>query len=171
MHKQYSNRQHHLIVVRNQFWWVWPRLFWRFCSFLFAFKTAKIPFQTMAMGVNSPWWSKKELAQEIHASRGSCEMHANQFWWVWPRLFWGFCSFFCLQNGQNSLSVHGDQKIELARKFMQVEVVVKCMQISFGGHGLSSIGDFALFLFACKIFKIPYRNIHLKKYIYILYVM
>ena len=31
---------------------------------------------------------------------------------------------------------------------MQVEVDVKCMEINFGGHGLSSFGDFALFSLA-----------------------
>ena len=31
--------------------------------------------------------------------------------------------------------VYGGQKIELALKFMQVEVDVKCMQTNFGGHG------------------------------------
>ena len=29
--------------------------------------------------------------------------------------------------------VHGSQKIELAQKFMQVEVDVKCMETKFGG--------------------------------------
>ena len=41
--------------------------------------------------------------------------------------------FVCLQNG--------GQKIELALKFMQVEVHVKCMQTNFGGHDLSGFGD------------------------------
>ena len=36
----------------------------------------------------SKWWTivhggqKIELAQKIHASRGSCETHGNQIWWV-----------------------------------------------------------------------------------------
>ena len=34
---------------------------------------------------------------------------------------------------------------------MQVEVDGKCMQTKFGGHGVSSFGDFASFLFAFKI--------------------
>ena len=33
--------------------------------------------------------------------------------------------------------VHGGQKIELAQKFMQVEVDRKCMETNFGGHGIS----------------------------------
>ena len=38
-----------------------------FAFFLFAFKTAKISLQTMDY---SPWGSKIESAQKIHASRG-----------------------------------------------------------------------------------------------------
>ena len=33
------------------------------------------------------------------------------------------------------------------KKFLQVEVDLKCMQTNFGGHGLSSFGDFAPFHF------------------------
>ena len=72
-----------------------------------TFKTAKISHQTMD-------WSmvhggqKIELAQKIHASRGGCEMHGNQFWWAWHLWFLRFCSFFKhLQNGQNFPSDHG----------------------------------------------------------------
>ena len=36
---------------------------------------------------------KIESPQKIHASRGGCEMYANQFWWVWPLQFQRFCSF------------------------------------------------------------------------------
>ena len=32
-----------------------------------------------------------------------------------------------------------------SKKFMQVEVDVKCMETNFDGHGLSSFGDFAPF--------------------------
>ena len=38
--------------------------------------------------------------------------------------------------------VHGGQKIELAQKFMQVEVDLKRMQTNFGGCGLFSFGDY-----------------------------
>ena len=48
----------------NQFWWVWPLRFQRFC---FAFKTAKISLRTMDY---SPWGQKLESVQKIHASRG-----------------------------------------------------------------------------------------------------
>ena len=59
--------------------------------------------------------------------------------------------FVCLQIWPNfpfetSTIVHGGwQKIELAQKIMQVEVIVKCMQTNFGGHGLSSYEDIATF--------------------------
>ena len=59
----------------NQFWWVWLLRFRRFCPLLFAFKTAKFSLQTMDHG-----GQKMKSAQKIHANRGSCEMHANQFW-------------------------------------------------------------------------------------------
>ena len=36
---------------------------------------------------------KIESAQKIHASRGWCERHANQFWWAWPLWFRRFCPF------------------------------------------------------------------------------
>ena len=44
---------------------------------LFTFKTAKFPFRTIVHE-----GQKIELAKKIYASRGGCEMHANQFWWV-----------------------------------------------------------------------------------------
>ena len=39
----------------------------------------------------------------------------------------------------------GIKKWNWLKKFMQVEVDVKCMQTNFGGCGLSGFGDFALF--------------------------
>ena len=39
----------------------------------------------------------------------------------------------------------GVKKLNQLKKFMQVEVDVKCMQTNFGGCGLSSFRDFALF--------------------------
>ena len=38
--------------------------------------------------------------------------------------------------------VHGDQKIELAQKFIQVGVNVKCMQTNFGGRSFLCFRDF-----------------------------
>ena len=40
---------------------------------------------------------------------------------------------------------------------MQVEVDVKCMQTNFGGHGLSSFGDFAPFHLPSKTAKISFQ--------------
>ena len=40
---------------------------------------------------------------------------------------------------------------------MQVEVDVKCMQTNFGGHGLSSFGDFAPFHLPSKTAKFPFQ--------------
>ena len=54
--------------------------------------------------------------------------------------------------------VHGGQKIELAQKFMQVEVDVKCMQTNFSVCGLFGFGDFAPFSFAFKTVKISLRT-------------
>ena len=39
--------------------------------------------------------------------------------------------------------VHGGQKLELAQKFMQVAIDVKCIETNFGGHGFFGFGDFA----------------------------
>ena len=51
---------------------------------------------------------KIELAQKIHASKDRHEMHANQFWWVWPLRFRRFCFFIvCHRNGQIFPSDHG----------------------------------------------------------------
>ena len=41
---------------------------------------------------------------------------------------------------------------------MQVEGDVKCIQTNFGGHDLSSFGDFAHFLFAFKTAKISLQT-------------
>ena len=41
--------------------------------------------------------------------------------------------------------VHGVKKLNQLKKFMQVEVDVKCMHTKFGGHGLSSFGDITTF--------------------------
>ena len=41
-----------------------------------------------------------------------------------------------------------------SKKFMQVEVDVKCMETKFGGRGFSGFGDFAPFSFAFKMAEI-----------------
>ena len=40
---------------------------------------------------------------------------------------------------------------------MQVEVDVKCMHTNFGGHGLTTFGDFAHFCLPSKQPKFPFR--------------
>ena len=51
----------------------------------------------------------------------------------------------------------GVKKLNQLKKFMQVEVNVKCMETNFGGHGLSIFGDFAPFCFPSKQPKFPFR--------------
>ena len=53
--------------------------------------------------------------------------------------------------------VHGGQKIESAKKFMQIEVDLKRMQINFGGHGFSSCGDIVPFCLSSKRPKFPFE--------------
>ena len=56
--------------------------------------------------------------------------------------------------------VHGGQKIELAQKFMQVEVGVKGMQTNFGGRGFSGFGDFAPFCLPSNLAKFPFPTMY-----------
>ena len=63
----------------------------------------KFPFQTIIVHRGQ----EIELAQNIHASRGWREMHANQFWWLWPFWFWSYGSFLlAFKNGQIFPSDH-----------------------------------------------------------------
>ena len=48
----------------------------------------------------------------------------------------------------------GVKKQNWFKKFMQVEVVVKCMETNFGERGFYSFGDFGTFSFAFKMAKI-----------------
>ena len=75
--------------------------------------------------------------------------------------FGDFASFVCLQKWPKFpfgpwTIVHGGQKIELAKNFMQVEVDVKCMQTNFGRRGHSSFGDFAPYVCLQKWPKFPF---------------
>ena len=103
----------------NQFCWVWPLRFRWFFSLLSAFKNSQNHFR--------PWTivhegQKLESAQKIHASRGWHELHASQFWRVWPLWFLEILLLFvCLQKQPKFpfgpwTMVHGNQKIELAQK-------------------------------------------------------
>ena len=50
----------------------------------------------------------------------------------------------------------GVKKYNQLKKFMQVEVDVKCMQTNFGGHGLFSFRDLASFCLPSKQPKLPF---------------
>ena len=52
----------------------------------------------------------------------------------------------------------GVKKWNRLKKFMQVEVDVKCMETNFGRHGFSGSGDFAPCLFVLKTAKISLRT-------------
>ena len=52
----------------------------------------------------------------------------------------------------------GVKKYNWLKKFMQVEIDVKCMQTNFGGRGFFSFGDFGSFLFAFKMAKISLQT-------------
>ena len=51
---------------------------------------------------------KIKVSQKIYASIGWCEIHASQFWWVWPFQFRSYGSFLlAFKNGQNFPLDHG----------------------------------------------------------------
>ena len=91
----------------------WPLQYWRFCSYS---NLTKFTFQTTDY---SPHGDQKiESAQKIHASRGWCEMHTDQFWWAWPLQYWRFAPFLIWPNfpfGPWIIIVHGGQKIKSAQ--------------------------------------------------------
>ena len=96
----------------NQFWWAWLLRFWRFCLLS---KRPIFPFR--------PWTivhggQKINSAQKIHANRGSCEMHANQFWWAWLLRFRRFCllSKWPIFPSRPWTIVHGGQKNKFGSK-------------------------------------------------------
>ena len=52
----------------------------------------------------------------------------------------------------------GVKKWNWLKKFMQVEVDVKCMETNFGGHDIPSFRDFAPFSNTFKTAKIPFQT-------------
>ena len=52
----------------------------------------------------------------------------------------------------------GVKKLNWLKKFMQVEVDVKCMQTNFGGCGFSGFEDIALFHLPSKTVKISFQT-------------
>ena len=83
-------------------------------------------------------FNRSESAQKIHASRGSCQVHAHRFWWVWFLRFGGMATFQKRPNfpfgAWNRL-----------KEFMQVGVDVNCMHTDFGECGFFGFGDMATF--------------------------
>ena len=81
-------------------------------------KTVKFPFQTMDLqSIVVKKINQSELAQNIHANRGRCEMHGNQLGWGGLS---GFGDLFTFINGQISLRTMDyksmGSKIKLAQK-------------------------------------------------------
>ena len=69
-------------------------------------------------------------------------MHVHRFWWVWLLRFWRYCYFpkwpnFPFRPWTSKNSIDWNR----LKKFMQVEIDVKCMYTNFGGRGLSGFGD------------------------------
>ena len=72
---------------------------------------------------------------------------------------------FCLPSKTAKISLRtmgyspwGSKNRFWLKKFMQVEVDVKCMQTHFGGHGPFGLGDSAPFCFSSKTAKISLRT-------------
>ena len=82
------------------------------------------------------WWYRKiKLAQKIYASSGRRDYaHASSLvgvaFLVLKILLFLFSSNFSFEPWT---IVHGDEKIDWLKKFVQVEVDVKCMETNFGG--------------------------------------
>ena len=108
-------------------------------------KTAKFPFRTMGY---SPWsskylinrnWLKKFMQVGVDVK---C-MHTN---FSWCGLSGFRTAKFPFQTmGYSPWSSKNLIDRNRLKKFMQVEVDVKCMHTNFGGHGFSSFGDIATF--------------------------
>ena len=92
-----------------------------------------------------------------------------QFWWKWPLWFRSYGYFLLVfKNGQNFPLDHGlyivhvGQKKNRLKKFMQVEVDMKCMQTNFDGHSLFGFGVMAPFCLPSKMAKISLRTMDYK---------
>ena len=92
-------------------------------------------------------FNRSESAQKIHASRGQCHVHVYQFWWVWFLWFrrYGYLSktakFPFRGMDYSPWSSKNLINRNRLKKFMQIEIDVKCMHTNFGGRGLSGFGD------------------------------
>ena len=82
-------------------------------------------------------FNRSELAQNIHASRGRCHVHAHQFWWAWSLRFqrYGYLSktakfpFWGMDYSPWSWKNLIDRN--QLKKFMQVGIDVTCMHANF----------------------------------------
>ena len=76
----------------------------------------------------------------------------------------GVMAPFCLpsKTAKISLRTMGVKKWNRLKKFMQVEVDVKCMETKFGGHSFSGFGVMAPFCLPSKTANIVNRGIHVR---------
>ena len=102
------------------------RVFFGLRDFSFCFKIAKFSFQTMDYIVHG---SKNRVSQ-----KSLCKWRLIKYSCT-PSLV---SMAFFLQNCQIFLSKHGPKKQNQLKKFMQVEVDVKCICTKFCGHGMAS---------------------------------
>ena len=92
-------------------------------------------------------FNRSELAKKIHASRGRYYVHSHQFWWASPLWFWryGYLSktakFPFRSMDYSPWSWKNLIDWNRLKKFMQVDIDVKCMHTNFGGRGPSGFGD------------------------------
>ena len=85
---------------------------------------------------------RSESGKKIHASRGQCHVHVHQFWWAWSLRFRRYG--YLLKTAKfpfRGMDYIPCPERNWLKKFMQVEIDVKCMHIDFGGRGLSGFGD------------------------------
>ena len=113
-------------------------------------KTAKFPFRTIIVHGGQ----KIESPQKIHAYRGWCEMHGNQFLWAWLLRFRRYCLFlFAFKTAKfpfrtMDYSPWSSKNLidwNRTKKFMQIRIDELCMCTNFGGCDLFGFGDTATF--------------------------
>ena len=96
-------------------------------------------------------FNRSESAKKIHASRDQCHVCVHHFWWAWSLWFRRYrylskTAKFPFQ-GMDYSPWSSKNLIDRNRlkKFMQVEIDVKCMHTDFGGCDPSGFGDIATF--------------------------
>ena len=97
----------------------------------------------------------KKFMQVEHDELSMC----TKFIWCmgWHFQIWRFCSFE--KRPCSFLSDHGlwGQKWNWLKKFMQIEVDVKCMQHNFDERGFFGFGDYGIFVCLQKWPKFSFR--------------